>query len=111
MIIIQSGESRFRLLHNTTDPELISGFHRFLSVQVYFNHLLTHHRVTFFIFQRGDDLPGLYINDLTGGGIGMCSVQAEGNPSRLVSYFDTRHLAWRHYSIIKNMHALVECVA
>ena len=72
------------------------------------DHLFTLDSGSGFISESGDDLATGDIDDVTGRGIGDLPIQAEGDPSGLISHCDTVDICGRCGGRVEDVHPLIE---
>ena len=80
-------------------------------LEVNLQQLLALHRPALFVGQRGDDLTGLHVDNLTRRGVGQRAVDAERHPARLVAELDAGDLLRRQCGQVEEVQMLVRGVA
>src|SRR5258708_5180526 len=93
-----------------TQTELVAGARRFSPIEHDLHQLLALHRLALLVRQRCDDAFCFRVDHLARRGIGVFSVQAEGDPAWLIAQRDGADLLWRYSGGIKDVDAAVEAV-
>src|SRR5262249_49638505 len=97
--------------HGPAEAELVAGAGRHALLKDDLDHLLAVDLAALLVFQRGEDLFRLGVDDLAGGRVGVAAVEAEGDPARLFAQADAGRLLRRHDRGVEDVHLAVGGVA